>query len=57
MVFRSPKTKGAYYVAAGETILRRQARDKFSPANIEKIKNVLRPGFETPGWAYSGGQL
>ena len=19
--------------------------------------NVLRPGFETPGWAYSGGQL
>jgi hypothetical protein len=57
MVFRSPKTKGAYYVAAGETILRRQARDKFSPANIEKIKSVLRPGFETPGWAYSGGQL
>jgi hypothetical protein len=19
--------------------------------------SVLRPGFETPGWAYSGGQL
>jgi hypothetical protein len=21
------------------------------------ISVVLRPGFETPGWAYSGGQL
>jgi hypothetical protein len=21
------------------------------------FKTVLRPGFETPGWAYSGGQL
>src|SRR4051812_4631765 len=21
------------------------------------VESVLRPGFETPGWAYSGGQL
>jgi hypothetical protein len=21
------------------------------------LDSVLRPGFETPGWAYSGGQL
>ena len=21
------------------------------------VSTVLRPGFETPGWAYSGGQL
>jgi hypothetical protein len=21
------------------------------------VMSVLRPGFETPGWAYSGGQL
>ena len=23
----------------------------------EDVVLVLRPGFETPGWAYSGGQL
>ena len=26
-------------------------------ARLCKGEIVLRPGFETPGWAYSGGQL
>jgi hypothetical protein len=31
----------------------------FNPVGIRTLGNlcVLRPGFETPGWAYSGGQL
>jgi hypothetical protein len=26
-------------------------------SNRQTYENVLRPGFETSGWAYSGGQL
>ena len=45
-------------------------RHEFDPADAAAVSNalarfkaltaagfVLRPGFETPGWAYSGGQL
>jgi hypothetical protein len=33
------------------------SRDLFCRSNGDDLTTVLRPGFETPGWAYSGGQL
>ena len=45
----SPQHTANIVVGGGEVVL---------PVGISRVgPDVLRPGFETPGWAYSGGQL
>ena len=61
------RTPGAYGGAAPASdhlpIARRSARANDHAAKTllfevpTSVRRVLRPGFETPGWAYSGGQL